>query len=160
MGAGDQEARRRERQRRRQLRLGLKRNLVWDLGLAAPRRVGTPLLGQVEREAQGHRAPLAHRVHAHRDLAVADLAQGTGVLPLHPGGVGAVLWDAGVVDDPGRKVKLGSHPLGAGAQEQIRVPGRVGQELLHGLIAGGVLSQAQKGGLQALAAPCSISPRT
>jgi hypothetical protein len=65
--------------------------------------------------------------------------------------VGPVLGNAGVVDDPGRDPQFGAHPLGAGAHEQRRIPGRVGQELLQALIAGGILPQTEEGGPKTLA---------
>ncbi len=44
--------------------------------------------------------------------------------------------DAGVVHDPGLRVDLGAYPLGAGAHQQRRIPGGVGQELLQALESG------------------------
>jgi hypothetical protein len=90
-------------------------------------------------------------MQADRDLAVADLAQRARVLALHPRRVAAVLRDAGVVDDPGQHAKLRRYPLRAGAHKQLRIPGRIGQELLHRLVASRRLAQPKQRRLQALA---------
>ncbi len=90
-------------------------------------------------------------MHADRDLAVADLAQRARVLALHPRRVLTVLRDSGVIDDPGQHSKLGRDPLRAGARNQLRLPRRVGQKLLHRLVAGRRLLEPKQRRLQTLA---------
>ena len=138
-------------QRRGELRLRLEDDAGGDLRPPTPLVVDAPLLRQIEREAERQRPPLADRVQADRDLAVADLAQSARVLALHPRRVRAVLRDAGVVDDPGQHAKLGRHPLGAATDQKLRLPGRVGQKLLHRLVASRRLAQPKQRRLQALA---------
>src|SRR5439155_26182613 len=71
--------------------LGLKADLVRDLRLAPTEEVVAPLLGQIQAPAQRQRAARADRMHADRDLAVADLAERARVLALHSRRVLAVL---------------------------------------------------------------------
>jgi hypothetical protein len=75
-------------------------------------------------------------VHRDADLAVADLAERARVLALDSGRVLAVLGKAGVVENPGLHLDRGHHPLGDGAQHRGRLPGAVGEELLHRLVVG------------------------
>jgi len=133
--------------------LRLEADPVGDLRLLPPLAVVAPLLGQVEAPAERQRAPLTNRVHAHRDLAVADLAERARVLPLHSRRVLAVLDDPGVIDHPRQHADLGRHPLGTATHEHHRIPGRVGQKLLHRLVAGGRLLEPKQRRLQTLAAP-------
>ena len=65
-----------------------------------------PGLGQMQRPVQRRGRGVGGGVHADRDLAVRDLAQGARVLPGHSRRGGAVLGEAGVVDNPG--VRAGS----------------------------------------------------
>jgi len=140
-------------QARRQRGLRLEPHRVGDLRLAPPLAIPAPLLGQIQRPAQRQRAPLADRVYRDRNLAVADLAERARVLALHPRRVLAVLDDPGVVDHPGRHADLGRHPLRARAHDQTRIPGRVGQKLLHRLIPGRRLLEPKQRRLQTLTAP-------
>jgi hypothetical protein len=47
----------------------------------------------------------------------------------------AVLDDPGVVDHPGADTDRGRHPLRTTTDKQLRIPGRVGEKLLHRLIS-------------------------
>src|SRR5262249_32959475 len=82
--------------------------------------------------------------------AVADLAERARVLSLHPRRVPAVLRDTGVVDDPGDNADLRRNALGAATHEQCRIPGRVGEKLLHRLVPRRRLLEPKQGRLQAL----------
>src|SRR5439155_10152476 len=75
-----------------------------------------------------------------------------GVLALHPRRVLAVFADPGVVDDPSRDADPWRDPLGAGAHQKLRLPRRVGQKLLQGLVAGPRLIEPKQGRLQTLPA--------
>jgi hypothetical protein len=141
----------------------LRRELV-QVGLHRPELVSAPE-EEGEVEASGvRRFQLLENgadvvaVHANRDLAVTDLAERAGVLALHPRRVFAILDDPRVVDDPGDDADLRRHPLGAGADQKPRIPGRVGQKLLHRLVAGRRLLQPKQRRLQALAAALLDQP--
>jgi hypothetical protein len=132
------------------LRLRPEDDLVRDLRLAAARQVVAPLLWQVQRPAKRLRPPLADRMHADRDLAVADLAERARVLALHPRRMPAVLDDPGVIDNPSDDTKPRRHPLCTPANEQPRLPGRVSEKLLQRLVPCRRLFQPKQCRLQAL----------
>src|SRR5207248_11759809 len=85
-------------QRAGKLRLRLEDDALGDLRFPPPLPVVAPLLGQVEAPAERQRSPLADRVHADRDLAVADLTERARVLALDPRRMLAILNDPRVVD--------------------------------------------------------------
>src|SRR5687767_5614853 len=68
----------------------------------APRGDVRPTTRQIELEIQRDVLGARRDSEADADLTVGDLAGGTRVLPLHAHGVFALLWEAGVVDDPRR----------------------------------------------------------
>jgi hypothetical protein len=70
----------------------------------------------------------------------------------------AVLDDPGVVDHPGSDADLGRHPLGARPDQQLRIPGRIGQKLLHRLVPRRRLLQPKQRRLQALPAAMLDQP--
>src|ERR1035437_3474818 len=73
------------------LRLGLESDLLGDLRLPAPLGVLAPVLRQIQRPPQRHRAVRADRVHRHTDLTVAGLPQRPRALALDSRRVLAVL---------------------------------------------------------------------
>jgi hypothetical protein len=82
----------------------------------APRATeGRGLTAMGRHLTRGHSgAPLADRVHADGDLAVADPAQRARVLTLHPRRVLTVLGNPGVIDHPRGDADLGRHLFAAG----------------------------------------------
>jgi hypothetical protein len=82
----------------------------------------------------------------------------TRVLALHARRVSALLGDPGVVDHPGQNAELGGDPLRASAHEQLRIPRRIGEKLLHRLVPGWRLLKPEQGRLQALPATLLNQP--
>ena len=97
--------------------------MLGDLRRGASFGILAPLLGQIQRPAQRHRPLGADRMHRDVDLAVADLAEGAGVLALDPWRAHPVLGEAGVVEHPGLHLDLADHPLGGGAHHLHRSQG-------------------------------------
>ena len=137
-----------------------KHDLLGDLRLAPAPPILAPLLGQVQRPAQRQRPPLTDRVHRHRDLAVADLAQRARVLALHPRRVLAVLDDPGVVDDPGQQRRSRAPPAPRRRAPARPDPKASRPETAASTRTGPRLLQPKQRRLQALAAACSTKPRT
>jgi hypothetical protein len=109
----------------RQLGLGLEHDLVGNVRFASTVRVLGPTLGQVQLEIDGSvRAP-GRDAEAHADLAIADLADGAGVLSLHANRVFALFREARVVEDPRIDGRARGH----------RVDGMAGGESTHVAIA-------------------------
>ena len=70
----------------------------------------------------------------------------------------AVLDDPGVVDNPRDHTDLGRDPLGTRAHQQLGIPRRIGQELLHRLVPRRRLLQPKQRRLQALTASVLDQP--
>jgi hypothetical protein len=72
------------------------------------------------------------------DLAIADLAEGAGVLPRHAHGGRALLGKAGVVEDQGSIAfgRQGQQVLHTLLVEVVFVPGHDGEQALEGLFGG------------------------
>ena len=140
-----------------ELRLGLKHDVLGDLGLASSLRVGAPFLRQIQRPAQRQRPALTDGVQRHGKLAVADLAQRPGILALDPRGALAVLDEPRVVQHPRLDADHRGYALGDVAQHHGRIPRADGQELLHALVVG-LRAQALADRLKRLARPLLKQP--
>src|SRR5262249_14389501 len=92
------------------------------------------LLGQVQVGIQTNDLPCGGELERHGDLAVADLAQGAGVLAVHADGVGSLLGEAGVVQD---QQALAAQDVSQGPCQPVAdgspVPGALAEELLQAL---------------------------
>src|SRR5438477_11655308 len=77
---------------------------------------------------------------AHSDLAVAHLAQGSGVLPLNTNGMRALFGESGVVDDPGLHLLLPKHlrqcVTGRFTPNDLIIPRRIRREVVQPLMFG------------------------
>src|SRR5216684_3531951 len=89
------------------------------------------------RDRQAHRLVRDRDAHGH--LTVVLFAQDAAILPGHPHRVLAFLGKGGVVDDPRGHAAVArhplEHPLPRHAQHGGGVPGRVGDEMMHRLMA-------------------------
>jgi hypothetical protein len=85
----------------RDLRLGLEDDALRHAGLLAARRIGGPVLRQIEPIGDRQAGRVVGDRQGHGDLAVVLLAQLARVLAGHPDRVPTLLGKAGVVDDPG-----------------------------------------------------------
>jgi hypothetical protein len=72
-------------------------------------RLSVQLCRQVQREVHRHVLRACGDGQAGRNLAIPNLAEGARILSLHAHGVCALLWKAGVVDDPVRDRPTGCH---------------------------------------------------
>ena len=86
---------------------------------------------QLEAEGPGELGAEQHRGHRH--LAIGDFPERPAILPLHHDRVSALLWETGVVDGQNAAPHL-DHGAQLGPH-QSRLPRRVRDELLQGLIA-------------------------
>ena len=80
-----------------ELRLGVEGDLLGDVRLGAASGVGGPLLGQVQLPVDQRPPPWAGVGEEHPDLAVLDPPGGARVLALHPGRLGALLEEPGLI---------------------------------------------------------------
>lgn len=133
--------------------------LVGDPGCSAALPVFGPGLGQIEL-AVDQGVPACGGVGGEgTDLAVLGPARGSGILPLHPGRGGALLDEAGVIDDQ-LTLRCAELLCCIGLQviaETVGVPAAVGQQVLES-VRGGMASVLSK--LPAVLAAYRSSPRT
>jgi hypothetical protein len=124
-GAGDHRA--------RDLGLGQERDVLGDLGRAAPLQVLGPRLGQVEPAVDQGVPPAAGVGQEHADLAVLDPPRRAAVLPRHPGRVLALLQEAGLVHDQhgARRAEALDHIVAAQVTRRLLVPERVREHPLR-----------------------------
>ena len=122
----------------RNLPLRLERYLLGNRGLLPTPTIVDPDFRKIEtiRGGDAHRF-IGHR-HRDRDLAIVLLAERTTVLPHHTDRVLALLRDACVVHDPSRHRAVPLHLLqdvvAGHPQDRFVVPGRIGHEVVHGLM--------------------------
>src|SRR5712691_11196632 len=143
----------------RDLPLRLERDVVGHAGGPPPPAVARPALRQVELigDRQAHRL-VRHR-HTHRHLAVVLFAQDAAVLPGHAHRVLAFLGKPGVIHDPRGHGAMPDHrrqyPRARDAQHRRGMPGRIGDEVVHRLVAGANMPwiDARRHRLDALALP-------
>lgn len=111
--------------------LFLKANRGWNSRLL-PRVGRQPLLGQIQGRAETPAPEAGPQRSGDRHLAIRDFAERATVLPGHADRRGALLRKAGAIEDQH------ASPLGQyGAQappDAIRIPWRMGDEVLKGLI--------------------------
>ena len=139
------------------LGLGAKIDVVGNAGLAAPRRVPDPVLGQVQ--TPGHRQAGARARHRQRDrhLAVLGLAQLAAVLPRHAHRMASLLGKRRIVDDPGldaaRRLQRRQNLIADRFQDPVVAPRRLADKVKQGLMrrAGVRRRQPRRHGLHALA---------
>ena len=124
------------------LPLGAVGDLVGDAGRPAAVAVVVPGLGQEQVGIDQGLVAATGDAQVDGDDAVVDLAQLAAVLPLHAGGLGALLARAGLIDDAdgaqlvvGQGVRVGRRGV-AGWCGPAVVPGVVVQELLEGADGG------------------------
>jgi hypothetical protein len=116
-----------------QLRLGLEVDLLGDVRLGAAIDVAGPFLGQVQLPVHQRPALVAGVGQEDPDLAVLDPPGRARVLALHPGRLGALLEEPGLIhhQHPGR-VAEPLHDIAAHVVAQrVRVPAGGGQQPLH-----------------------------
>jgi len=131
-----------------QLPLAAEGSVGGDPGLLCPEGILDPALRQVELEVEGKAPFLGGVVQAHPDLAVADLAEGAGVLPGHAHGMLALFGEAGVVEEPGCPgAEVRHHLLSELPSERLPIPGALADELLEGLFIATILLGHAGGGL-------------
>ena len=120
------------------LGLGLERDVLGHLGLLAAGLIEGPLLGQIQPCGDGPGQGAFGVVTVDGHLAVARLAQGAGVLPLHADGALTLLGEAGVVEDEDRVAFAGKSPQGVDALvvEVVFVEGDAGQQVVQALLVG------------------------
>ena len=118
--------------------LGAELDILGDLGLLAAVRIEGPLLGQIQPGGDGPGQGAFGVVTVDGNLAVAGLAQGARVLPLHADGALALLGEAGVVEDEDGVAFAGKLHEGADALivEVVVVEGDAGQQVVQALLAG------------------------
>ena len=100
--------------------------------LRPPRRVVRPGDRQIQRGAQQPGAHAGPERDGDGDLAIGHLAQRAAVLPRHPDRVRALFGETGLVEDQ-HAAPFGHHGPQA-PPHRLGVPGRVGDEVLEGLI--------------------------
>jgi site-specific DNA recombinase len=124
-----------------ELRLGLEANTLGDVRLGAASGVGGPFLGQVQLPVD-QRPPLAAGVgEEDADLAVLDAPGGPRILALHPGRLGALLEEPGLIhhQHPARVAQVLDHIGTHVITQRIGVPAGGRQQPLHPI---GVVSLA------------------
>ncbi len=125
---------------KRDLRLGRKADLVWNLGLAPPLAVLGPGLRQIEPKGRRQARPRVGQGQADRHLAVVLLADLPAVLTRHPHRMMALLAERRVVDDPrlDRPMRLDrrQHQLAHLGQHHLVRPRRLADEVHQRLMLG------------------------
>jgi site-specific DNA recombinase len=123
-----------------QLRLGRKADPLGHVRLRTAPGVGDPLLGQVQLPVHQRPTLSAGIGEEHADLAVLDPPGGARILALHPGRLGALLEEAGLIhhQHPVRVAELLGDVAAHVVAERAWVPAGAGQQPLHP-VRGGLL---------------------
>src|SRR2546428_424170 len=149
---------------KRDLPFGADRDGSGDARRPAAAPVLRPRLRQIQPVGDRHTRALVSPREAYRHLAVVLFAKHAAILAGHAHRVAALLGHAGVVDDPRRHRAVSlqgrQHGLTGRAQDGAIVPGGIGDEVMHRLMARAHVARIDARGhrLDALPLPGQTEP--
>jgi hypothetical protein len=131
-------------------------NLLGHMTGRPPLGIGIPALGQKQPPVDRAARLIGGGMDRDPDLAVGHLAQGARVLAGDPDRGGAVLGEAGIIDNPGVWIQHRRHLLRQPLADRPPVPGALAEELLQRLLV--AVRQPGGHGLDRLAPPLQHQP--
>ena len=149
---------------KRDLPFGAELDGIGDARRPAAAPVLRPRLRQIQPVGDRHTRALVSPREAYRHLAVVLFAKHAAILAGHAHRVAALLGHAGVVDDPRRHRAVSlqgrQHGLTGRAQDGAIVPGGIGDEVMHRLMARAHVARIDARGhrLDALPLPGQTEP--